>query len=115
MRRKGRCPHGRTLAQDCSACADNHKNFAEIEQLRAQVIDGCELASRLGVEAEFNRSQAMALDVQYKALLAENKQLRTAAKLALTRLGELNRDDEAGIRMVLSVAIEQPEGGDHEH
>lgn len=31
--------------------------------------------------------------------------LRTAARLALTRLGELNRDDEAGIRMVLANAL----------
>lgn len=32
-------------------------------------------------------------------------QLRTAAKLAFTRLCELNRDDESGIRMVLANAL----------
>lgn len=36
--------------------------------------------------------------------------LLTAANLALARLGELNRDDEAGIRMVLANAIAKAEG-----
>lgn len=37
---------------------------------------------------------------------ADNARLREAAKLALQRLGELNRDDEAGVRMVLANAID---------
>lgn len=40
------------------------------------------------------------------ARAVEIDRLREATTLALRRLGELNRDDEAGIRMVLANAIE---------
>lgn len=45
-----------------------------------------------------------------EAAAAEIERLRAAASLALRRLGELNRDDESGIRMVLANALKP----DHE-
>ena len=44
---------------------------------------------------------------EHNALVSREAALREAATLALKRLGELNRDDEAGIRMVLANALQR--------
>lgn len=43
-------------------------------------------------------------------LVAGHKELLEATKLSLKRLSELNRDDEAGMRLVLANAIAKAEG-----
>lgn len=49
-------------------------------------------------------------DDEIKRLRALGAEMLETLRLVLKRLGELNRDDEAGMRMVLANAIAKAEG-----